>query len=264
MTDLIELLRRGDLTGTRDWLVAASPQDRAGVARQVARLRRLFEEHPAGAVAEAWEGELDGHHDAATLAHLACLEPARAATVGAVGAAAARLLPAVHPGALAVLVDTWSTLYQRSPRNWDRNAHYPVIFEWAAQGLVPAPTQDGAVNLWVPFAVLAVHPHDPPGPGEPAGWDVPGPQECPDLYTVTLPRIFDAAVAPGLGAAAHDHGAGDQVIDLVEHLVATGLWDRDDTLARARAARDLREQPFQRRWLSRLTERLTDGRGVAL
>lgn len=257
--ELLGMVRSGDYTGTRSWLVAAAPGDLTRVASSVARLRRLYLDEPEGAVGPQWEGEVGAHHDAATLAHLACLPPAKAAALGAVPHQVAADIPLIHPGHLDVFVDTWSTLFQRNPKNWDRNAHYGVIFAWVCQGLVPAPTQDGAVNLWLQRAVWLVDPPEAPGPGEPDLPLLPTPQDCPDLYRVTLPRIFEAATGKGLGAAAIDHTSTDLVIDLVRHLVQTGVWELGETLTRVDAALMAREEAFQRQWLARLRTRLQQG-----
>ena len=98
----------------------------------------------------------------------------------------------------------------------------------------------------------------PPEAGEPQDWTVPTPQSCPALYVVTLPLLFQAAVKPGLGAAALDHQSGGQVQDLVCHLVESGVWDHTETVSRLETARLLpdRANAFQQRWLKQLEQRL--------
>lgn len=253
---LLAAVRRGDYRAVRGWVPSAGAEQIKGVAKEASRLRRVFGAEPIGARGGDWEGELtEGHHDAAALVHLAALGAEKAATQGAVSQRVARDLPLVYPDDLEVFVRTWSQLYQRNPKNWDRNAHYAVMFEWVAAGLVEAPTDDGAVNLWLIRTLDLISP-PARGRGEPAAPPLPTPQTCPDLWTVTLPRLFEAEVGKGHGAAAMDHTNGGLVHDLVLHLVRTGVWDRQETLERIEAALVAREEPFQRRWLQRLRESL--------
>ena len=255
---LLELIVRGDFEQTRQVLPAEPKIDRA-TATAVGRLRREMASAPGGESSAYWEGELsEGHWDAVTVAHLASLPASKAAGVSSVSRRAASTLPEIFQGELASIVEGWASLYQRNPRNWDRNGHYPVMFEWVGRGLIPAPVHDGAVNLWLEFATRIVHPLSPPEAGEPQDWTVPTPQSCPALYVVTLPLLFQAAVKPGLGAAALDHQSGGQVQDLVCHLVESGVWDHTETVSRLETARLLpdRANAFQQRWLKQLEQRL--------
>lgn len=256
MAERLELIRRGDIAGTLDAL--ADPPD-ATSRGAVRALRERMLSSPIGHRDPAWLGALtEDHVDAVQFAHLAGMPAERAASLGGLSRRVADTLPRLFPDELPVFVATWSRLYQRNPKNWDRNAHYPAMFGWVKAGLVPAPTEDGAVNLWLTFAPWLVHPRAAPGPGEPAGLVIPGPDECPELYTVTLPRLFEAEVRPGLGAAAFDQSSGGEVSDLIIHLVDTHVWDRGDTLARIEQAlaHPDRASAFQQRWLHRLAAAL--------
>ncbi len=257
-TPLLDLVRHGDLPGVRTLLTRP---DAAGPARAVIRtLREQMLANPIGTRDAAWVGALtENHVDALQLVHLAGMTAERAASEGGVSRRVAESLPELFPDELGVFVETWSRLFQRNPRNWDRTAHHPTMFLWAGAGLVEAPTHDGAVNLWLQFAPWLVHPRGTPAPGEPAGWRFPTPDACPDLYTVTLPLLFEAEVRPGLGAAAHDHTSGGEVLDLIEHLVAIGVWDRAATLTRAETAlaSPRRAAPFQQRWLRKVVTALS-------
>ena len=254
---LLDLIRAGDFTATLTFL-RNHPDAAASARTQIKRLRDQLGAIAIGERDAAWVGEsTEGHHDAATLALLAGLSAERAASLGGVSGRVAKALPKLFGDELGVFVDTWARLFQRSPKNWDRNAHYPVMFEWVGAGLVPAPNQDGAVNLWLQ---LVPQVFDPPsrGRGEPSGWRLPTLDQCPDLYTITLARLFEAEVRPGLGAAALDHTSGDVLIGIVCRLVADGVWPREETLARLDAALTSpgRASAFQQRWLKRLASAL--------
>jgi hypothetical protein len=255
---LLELLRKGDLDGTIE-VLRAEPDAARKARSPITRLRAELLNAAGGARSSSWEGPAFSVTDAVDLAYLIALPAERAAAVGAVSPRAADALPQVIPEKLAQFVETWSTLFQRNPRNWDRIGHYPAMFLWVRDGHVSAPTQDGAVNLWLQFAPDLVHPPAAPGPGEPDGRLRITPQECAVLYTVTLPRLFLAEVRPGLGAAAIDHTSGGRVIDLIRHLIDTDVWSLEQTRTRLQQARasPARASAFQQRWLDRLDAVLT-------
>ncbi|MDO5504218.1 MAG: hypothetical protein Q4G67_13715 [Actinomycetia bacterium] len=255
--ELLQVLRRGDLAET----VALLREDPGAAGRDRVAIKRLRDElleASGGARSPSWAGVAENVRDAVDLAYLVALPPERAARLGAVTRPAADALALVVPEDLPVFVEEWSAIFQRNPKNWDRIWHYAAMFFWVVDGHVPAPTQDGAVNLWLQHAVQLVRPHAPPGRGEPNRRPHPTPDDCPSLYTVTLPLLFSAQVRPGLGAAAIDRTAGDAVIELVEHLVNTGVWTREETLDRIATALTSpdRASPFQQRWLHRLEARL--------
>ena len=256
---LLELLRKGDLDGTIE-VLRAEPDAARKVRSPITRLRAELLNAPGGARSSSWEGPASSITDAVDLAYLIALPVERAAAVGSVSPRAADALPRVIPEKLAQFVETWSTLFQRNPRNWDRIGHYPSMFLWVRDGHVPAPTQDGAVNLWLQFAPDLVHPPADPGPGEPDGRLKITPQDCAVLYTVTLPRLFLAEVRPGLGAAAIDHTSGGRVIDLIRHLIDTDVWSLAQTRSQLRQAQasPARAAAFQQRWLDRVDAVLTE------
>lgn len=145
-SDLLDLLYRGDFAATLA-LLRPHPDVGAGVLRRIRSMRREMQAVPVGQRGPSWLGELtEGHHDAVMLALLAALPAKEAAGLGAVSRRAAEALPHVVPDDLPVFVETWSRLFQRNPKNWDRNSHDPVMFSWVERGQVPAPTGDGAVN----------------------------------------------------------------------------------------------------------------------
>ena len=250
---LLELVREGDLEGTIE-VLRAEPDTARALRSPITRLREELLYAPDGARSSSWRGPASSVTDAVDLAYLIALPADQAAAVGSVSPRAADALPRVIPEKLAQFVETWSTLFQRNPRNWDRIGHYPAMFLWVRDGLVPAPTQDGAVNLWLQFAPDLVHPPADPGPGEPDGRVRITPQECATLYTLTLPRLFLAEVRPGLGAAAIDHTSGGRVIDLIRHLIDTDIWSLAQTRSRLQQAQasPARASAFQQRWLTRL------------
>ncbi|MGD8151087.1 hypothetical protein [Ornithinimicrobium sp. Y1694] len=252
-TTLMDLLRRGDLDGTIAHLREA-PDAARRAGTQIRALRAALLDAPGDGRSDAWEGEAWQVSDAVDLAFLASLPPEKAAAQGSISYEAAAALPQVIPDALPAFVEVWSQIFQRSPKNWDRTGHYGAMFQWVVDGHVPAPTQDGAVNLWIPRATQLVRPDAAPGPGEPTRPPHPTPETCPALYAVTLPRLFEAEVRPGLGAAAYDHTSGDAVIELIRHLVDTDVWQLAETRERLEASRRSpgRTATFQQRWLSRL------------
>ena len=253
--DLMNLLRHGDLEGTVA-LLRADPDQAKRLKSPIGRLRRELHAVEGGAKSDSWVGEAWTISDAVDLAYLLSLPPEVSANKGAISRQAADALPRVLPDDLHVFVDTWSANYQKSPKNWDKIWHYGAMTYWVVDGHVPAPTQDGAVNFWIPEATKLVRPDAPwePGDGEPERRPHPTVEDCPELYTVTLPLLFTAAIRPSLGAAAFDSQAGDAVIETIAHLIDTGVWSLDETRDRLEDSRQLpdRQSPFQQRWLGRL------------
>ncbi|MEE6273170.1 hypothetical protein V2J56_07400 [Georgenia sp. MJ206] len=245
---IVDAVRAGSYGTTRALVLGASPADLRGAAPALRRTYRAVGAAPHGSLSPdgAWDGEAADHYDCATLAVMACVGPDRAARMSAVTTRVAADLPALFPADLELVVRTWSELFQRSPKSWDRVAHYPKMFAWVRTGLVSPPTHDGAVNLFLQEASLRSRRYSPPAD--------------PGLFGETLPRLFTAEVRPSLGAAAIDYHvpAGDpaRIDELVLRLVAEGVWDATETRLRTEGALAARESPFQRRWLRGLLDRL--------
>ncbi|NKX53979.1 hypothetical protein [Arthrobacter mobilis] len=249
---IVDAIRAGDFPA----VMTVIGTDRTGVARHRKDISALFQAiadapHGSRSPEGHWHGELDRHYECALAAHMACIGAERAAKLTAVPRPfASKAIPKLFPGGLPVFVTVWSELYQRSPRNWDRIAHYPVMFDWLRRGLVDPPRQDGAVNL------LLSHLPDTPNP-------VKYLRDRPGLVGVTLPALFDAAVRPSIGAAAVDSNLppGDsRRIDMtVAALAAENLWEQEMVEAGIGRAWEARTSPFQRRWLAGLRSLLEQG-----
>lgn len=245
---LVRAIRAGRYGETRRAVLTSSAE---GLRADSAAVRQLYRAVGAAAHGDTspdglWLGPSVDHYACATFAHMACIGVDRAARLGAVPRRVAADLPDLFPAGLDRVVETWSELFQRSPKNWDRVAHYPVMFEWVRTGLVEAPTADGAVNLLL--QELSHHPRRYTT------------KEYGPLLTVTLPRLFVAAVRPSLGAAAIDYqlppGDRRRVDELVLRLVRDGVWSASDVGGWVARGLEVRPAPFQRRWLLALRDRL--------
>lgn len=243
---VIAAIRSGDFPATMRVIEA----DRSGVLKQrkdVAALYRAISAAPyqSRSPEHLWDGELEAHVECVTAAHMICIGAERAAKlIGVSRPFASKQIPILFPDELPVFAETWAQLYQRSPKHWDRIAHYPAMFDWVRRGLIGPPVANGAVNLLLSHLVTLRKP-------------MKFLRETPGLIEVTLPLLFDAEVRPSVGAAAVDSNIWSEdpvrIDRIIVALVTEGYWQRDmvaESIARARAARP---SPFQRRWLSGLS-----------
>ena len=235
--------------GRRDDVVRAVlslPADRRRRLRpQVRRHDRLVGGAPIGARSSdgGWTGELrQGHHSAAAAAVLGCSTLEQAVTYAPLDRPDAADLPAAFfPGQLDAFVREWSARYLRNPRAWDRIRGIDAMFDWARDGLVPPPTEDGAVLLLVTLV-----------PGAFDGPDLLRYLEArPGLIEVTLRRVFDVDGVRGASLAQRDGRElpGRRLDDLViPELVRRGHWTAgfvEDGIARALARN---QPPHLARW----------------
>lgn len=244
---VVDAVHRGDLRTVLELIESDRPRVIAA-KRPIRELYRLIGAAPHGSTSPEghWVGETDEHHAAALCAHAACIGAMRAADLIAIPWDVLRdAYPRIFPAELPAIAERLGENYQRSPKNWDKISSYSVMFDWVARGQAPAPVGDGAVNN-----LLDVLHHAKPGARRKllAG--------APDLFTITLPRLFDAAVRPSLGAASRDHQldpANPSRIDRqILALLKSGTWSPElvaDGIARFRAHHT---SAFQLRWVTGL------------
>ena len=244
--------------GHRDDAVAAvldlSPKARRRQLPGVRRHDRVVGDAPEGGRAPAgeWSGELrSGHWSAAAAAVLGCSPLERAVTYAPlIPQDSADLPKALFPDQLDAFVHEWSARYLRNPKAWDRIRGLAAMFDWAHEGLVPPPTDDGAVLLLVTAVPRA---HDGP--------DLLHYLESrPGLIDGTLRLIFDVDGIKGASLAQRDQGVlpGSRMVDfVVPELVRRGHWSVDfveDGIARALARGQSR---YLARWFEELARQMS-------
>jgi hypothetical protein len=240
--------------GHRDDVVEAVLQ-LPGVRRRrlrpiVRRYERRVTAEPSGVRSPdgEWNGELtDAHWSAAAAAVLGCSTLEQAVTYAPLDPPDAEDLPkAFFPEHLEDFAREWFARYLRDPKAWDRIRGIDAAFEWAHDGLIPPPTDDGAVL----YLITSV-------PRRPGGTDLLGYLEArPRLIEVTLRRIFDVDGIRGASLAQRDDTApvGWQRLDdhVIPQLIRRGYWTVDfveDGIARALARG---QNPYLTRWFRRL------------
>jgi hypothetical protein len=158
----------------------------------------------------------------------------------------ARDLPkAFFPGHLEAFAREWSARFLRRPKAWDRIRGIEAQFDWAHEGLVPAPVDPGSVLFLITRAQGALD-----------GPDLLRYLEArPVLIDVTLRRIFDIDGVPGASFAQRDEaiGAGRRMDDFViPEPIRRRHWTADfvrDGIARALARG---QTPYLARWFAGL------------
>ncbi len=244
--------------GRRDDVVALmltlTPAQRRRLRPLVTRHHRVVMSSPGHARAPAgeWVGPLLERHDsAASAAMLACSTLAQAVRYSPLPQPDAAELPrALFPADLDAFAEEWSARYVRNPKAWERIQGLDAMFDWAHEGLIESPTQDGAVLYLVSG-----------GPGKEDGPDLLQYLETrPCLIHTTMARIFDVDGIKGVSPAQADETNPWQERRLDSHvipeLVRRGHWDAEAVLAGiARAlARDLGR--YQHRWWAGLRTRV--------
>lgn len=243
--------------GRRDDVVRAVlelPADRRRRLRPaVRRHERVTGSRPIGARASAgeWRGELTrGHHSAAAAAVLGCSTLEQAVAYAPLDLPDAHDLPkALFPGHLEAFAREWSARFLRNPKAWDRIRGIEAQFDWAHEGLIPAPIDQGAVLFLVTRT--------------PAALDGPRLlrylEDRPVLIDVTLRRVFDVDGIKGASLAQRDDAvvAGRRMDDFViPELVRRGHWSVDfvrDGIDRALARG---QTPYLARWFTGLDARM--------
>jgi hypothetical protein len=256
-----ERLRAALRAGLRDDVIDAVltlPEDRRRRLRPAVRRHdRVVSSAPTGARAPAgeWDGELrQAHWSAAAAAVLGCSTVEQAVTYSPLDLPDAHDLPkAFFPENLAAFAREWSSRFLRSPKAWDRLRGVQAQFDWAHEGLIPAPVDRGAVL----FLVTRV-------PGAFDGQAVLRYlEERPVLIDVTLRRIFDVDGITGASLAQRDAACveGRRMDDFViPELVRRGHWTVnfvEDGIARSLARG---QTPYLARWFTGLAAQVARGR----
>jgi hypothetical protein len=239
--------------GRRDDVIHAVlslPEDRRRRLRPAVRRHdRVVSSEPTGARAPAgeWDGDLrQAHWSAAAAAVLGCSTVEQAVTYATLNPPDSYDLPkAFFPEHLEAFAREWSARFLRSPKAWDRLRGIEAQFDWAHEGLIPAPVDRGAVLFLVTR-----------GPGAFDGQAVLRYlQARPVLIDVTLRRIFDVDGISGASLAQRDeaHAEGRRMDDFViPELIRRGHWTVDfveDGIARALARG---QTPYLARWFAGL------------
>ncbi|MFB9375593.1 hypothetical protein ACFFKU_18260 [Kineococcus gynurae] len=251
---LPEPLRRALRQGRRDDVVAAllalTPADRRSLRRPLAHQHEVTGAAPIGALAPAgeWSGRLRvAHQSAAVAGWLACCGLPTALRLWPLDPADARdLPPLLHPDDLPAFVTAWSQRFERRPKGYERNRGIEAMFDWAHAGLVPPPTERGAVLL----LATAV-------PGVMGGVPLLRYLEArPVLIATTMAAIFDVDGVPGASPAQADQTVArpSRRLDdfVVPELVRRGYWTRRFVLDGVDRALERGQTPYHRRWFEGL------------
>lgn len=251
---LFAALRAGRRNTVIDLLTATSPEERAAVGKAVRAHEKRVSAHAIGdrAPSGEWTGELrTGHWRAAAAAVIGCSPLARAVAYWPLETIDAHDLPlAFFPDDLETFAASWFARYLRNPKDWDRLRGLDAVYDWAQEGLIAPPTDQGAVLYFVSHA-----------PGASRGRDVLRYLDAhPALVTTTFAAIFDVDGIRGASPAQRDETTPwpKERLDsfVIPALIADGRWTREfalDGVDRA-LARDL--PAYQRRWFHGLGERL--------
>ena len=191
-----------------------------------------------------WVGRLRrAHWDAATVARLGTREAQIAAKrVHPIELPVARdLIPRLFPEQLDVFVEVWSQAFLSNPKAWDRLRGVEAMFDWAQQGLVPPPTQRGAVLLLISQPDLSRYL-----------------DQHPVLIGTTLPLLFTVEGRSGASAAQRDETMPGLSLGrhLVPRLIREGHWEREQVLQWCEQALAMPRSAYELRWFRALRERV--------
>ncbi|RBY94798.1 hypothetical protein DQ244_05905 [Blastococcus sp. TBT05-19] len=238
-------LRDGRRDDVVEVLLAMAPRDRKRLRPAVHRHEDLVMAEPIGARSPdgSWLGELrPWHQSAAIAALLGCSTVEQAVRYAPLDPPDSVDLPkAFFPDRLDAFVREWSARYLRNPKAWDRIRGLEAMFDWAAEGLIPPPTEDGAVLLLITAVPKAYDGHDL----------LRYLEARPVLIDVTLRRIFDVDGIKGASLAQRDQmwQPGHRMDDVViPELIRRGHWTVEfveDGIARALARG---QTPYLERW----------------
>lgn len=245
-------LRRGHRDEAIEVLMSIPPAQRQRLRPAVRAYERLVAGCPEGARApdREWRGPLrSGHRSAAAAAFLACSTLSQAVKYAPLEMPDAFDLPRVFfPEDISAFVEEWSSRFLRNPKAWDRIRGLDAMFDWAHHGLVPAPTQQGAV-LCLATGV----------PGARSGTHLLRYlEERPCLIQVTFARIFDVDGVKGASLAQRDETTPwpRRRIDnyVIPQLVQRGLWSQEMVLNGIDRALSRGQTPYLQRWFNGLAE----------
>lgn len=190
-----------------------------------------------------WSGSLRrGHHDAASVARLATRTAPAATRVHPVELPIARdIIPRLFPDDLQGFVEAWAQRFVANPKAWDRNRGIEAMFDWAQSGLIPPPTQRGAVLLLISQPGLSRYL-----------------EERPILIDTTLPRLFEVAGQKGVSAPQRDETMPGLTLGahIIPRLIREGRWERAQVLGWCGHALAIPRSEYELRWFRALRERL--------
>ncbi|WP_459643589.1 hypothetical protein [Kineococcus sp. NUM-3379] len=245
-------LRRGRRDEAVEVLLSMPARRRQRLRPAVRAHERFVTGHPDSARAPdgEWTGPLrSGHWSAAAAALLACSPLPQAVKYWPLDMPDAADLPrAFFPENLDAFVEEWSARFLRNPRAWDRIRGLDAMFDWAHEGLVPAPTQQGAVlclATGVPGARSGTHLLDYL-------------EERPCLIEVTFARIFDVDGIKGASLAQRDETTPwrSRRLDnyVIPQLVRRGHWSRQLVLDGIDRALGRGQTPYLQCWFHGLAQ----------
>lgn len=192
-----------------------------------------------------WVGELRrGHHYAATTALLATASLTQATRLHPIEFPLAYdLIPRLFPLDLVAFVEAWSHRFLANPKAWDRNVGIEAMFDWAQQGLIPAPSQHGAVLLLI---------------SQPRLWQYLN--DRPVLIDTTLPLLFRVPGIKGASVAQRDETMSGPSLgaSVIPRLVRIGRWTREDVLAWCDIALDVPRSEYELRWFHQLRRHISE------
>lgn len=245
-------MRRGHRDEAIEVLVGMSSAQRQRLRTAVRAHERFVTGYPDGARApdREWLGPLrSGHRSAAAAALLASSTLSQAVKYAPLDMPDAVDLPrALFPDDLDAFVEEWSARFLRNPKASDRIRGLDAMFDWAHEGLVPAPTQRGAV-LCLATGV----------PGARSGtYLLRYLEERPCLIKVTFARIFDVDGVKGASLAQRDEAtpwSGRRLDNyVIPQLVQRGHWSREMVLNGIERALSRGQTPYLQRWFHGLAQ----------
>lgn len=233
-------------------LLSIPAAQRQRLRPEVRAHERLVTAHPDSARAPdgEWSGPLrSGHWSAAAAALLACSTLSQAVNYAPLDMPDAFDLPkAFFPDDLDTFVAEWSVRFLRNPKARDRIRGLDAMFDWAHEGLVPAPTQPGAV-LCLATGV----------PGARSGtYLLRYLEQRPCLVQVTFARIFDVDGIEGASLAQRDETTPwrNRRLDnhVIPQLVRRGHWSRQMVLDGIDRALSRGQTPYLQHWFRGLAQ----------
>lgn len=252
---LFAALHAGDRDGAISIVTGATPAERLSVLRAVRAHEKVVSASPGEAKAPAgeWAGRLrDAHGSAAAAAVIGCSPLDRATAYWPLDQPDSHDLPlAFFPNDLTTFAEAWFARFLRNPKDWDRLRGFDAVFDWAQEGYIEPPTNQGAVLYFFTHT-----------PGSGRGRDVLAYLDAhPRLVATTAAALFDVDGIRGASPAQRDATTPwpEERLDtyVIPALIADGRWSDQfvlDGVDRA-LSRDL--PAYQQRWFRGLREIVT-------
>lgn len=243
--ELIRAMRAGRASAVVEVLEALPIERRTSLRRNVRAYADAMLSDCIGARDPAghWAGELRvGHHDAAIIATLGTASLEQALRVSPGNLKIARdVIPRLFPSRLDEFVEAWSGWFLSNPKAWDRNLGIEAMFDWAQQGLIQPPQQQGALLLLLSQSKIGRYLAD-----------------RPVLLTTTLPRLFSVPGIKGASAAQRDETALGESLGgrVIPRLIRQGYWEKDAVLNWCDLALSVPRSEYEYRWFRELKRRI--------